>query len=127
MQQIESFEQWCLVEMMGRNRIAGKVTERVVAGQGFLQVDVPETKKNPAFTRLIHPNSLYAINPMDEQTARAYAENIQSKPIDGWDVKAFLKKAEEHRLELQAGNNQYVTSPEGGDDEEDEEDEHYNN
>lgn len=100
--QTEKFEQWCLVELMGRQRIAGMVSERVIAGTGFLQVDVPETKANPKFTRLIHPNSLYAINPITEEVARAYAENLQVKPIDSWDIGAFMKKAEERRLELQA-------------------------
>jgi hypothetical protein len=98
--QTEKFEQWCLVEMMGRQRIAGMVTERVVAGTGFLQVDVPETKANPKFTRLIHPNSLYAINPITEEVARAYSESLQVKPIDSWDLSAFMKKAEERQLEL---------------------------
>ena len=102
--QTEIFEQWALVELMGRQRIAGHVTERVVAGTGFLQVKVPETKANPPFTRLIHPNSLYAINPITEEVARMYAENLQVKPIDAWDLSAFMKKAEERRLELQAGS-----------------------
>jgi hypothetical protein len=100
--QQEKFEQWALVELMGRQRIAGMVTERVIAGTGFMQVAVPETKANPPFTRLIHPNSLYAINPITEDVARAYAENLQVKPIDVWDLSAFMKKAEERRLELQA-------------------------
>jgi len=117
MQEQQTFDQWCLVEMMGRQRIAGKVTERVIAGCGFLQVDVPETKTNPAFTRLIHPNSLYALNQMDEATARAYAENLHVKPIDTWDVSEFLKKAEQRRLELQASS---ASEPE----EEDEENDH---
>ena len=120
MQEQQTFDQWCLVEMMGRQRIAGKVTERVIAGCGFLQVDVPETKSNPPFTRLIHPNSLYALNPMDEATARAYAENLHVKPIDTWDVSEFLKKAEQRRLELQAS-----PIPESKDD--DDEQEFYDN
>lgn len=97
-QQPEQFEQWALVEMMGRQRIAGLVTERVIAGAGFLQVDVPETKLNPKFTRFISPSALYAINPLDEATARAYAESLRVKPIDAWDISAFMKKVEEQRV-----------------------------
>lgn len=93
----EQFDQWALVELMGRQRIAGKVTERVIAGAGFLQVDVPETKYNPKFTRFIAPGSLYAINPLDEQSARMYAENLQVKPIDSWDINAFMRKVEAQR------------------------------
>src|ERR1700754_2537426 len=93
----EQFDQYCLVELMGRQRLAGKVTERVIAGQGFLQVDVPETTRNPKFTRFIAPGSLYALNPIDEATAKWYAENLQVKPIDSWDINAFMKKAEEQK------------------------------
>lgn len=96
-QQPEQFEQWALVEMMGRQRIAGLVTERVIAGAGFLQVDVPETKDSPKFTRFISPSALYAINPLDEVTARIYAEGIKAKPIEQWDISAFMRKAEEQR------------------------------
>lgn len=98
----EQFDQWAVVELMGRQRIAGKVTERVIAGSGFLQVDVPETKHNPKFTRFIAPGSLYAINPVDEQSARLYAENLQVKPIDAWDINAFMRKVEQQRA-LMAG------------------------
>jgi len=93
----EQFDQWALVELMGRQRIAGKVTERVIAGAGFLQVDVPETKLNPKFTRFIAPGSLYAINPLDEATARMFAESLQVKPIDAWDLSAFMRKVDEQR------------------------------
>ena len=95
--QQEKFEAFALVELMGRQRLAGRVTETVIAGQGFLQVDVPETTHSPKFTRLIAPGSLYAINPIDEQTMKVYAENLRVKPIDSWDISAFMKKVEEQR------------------------------
>lgn len=107
MQQSEKFEQWCLLELMGRQRIAGLVSERVIAGTGFLEVRVPETTKNPKFTRFIHPNSLYAINPIDETTARMYVENLNVKPIDSWDIGAFMKKIEENQLALAAKRDEY--------------------
>lgn len=97
-QQHETFEQYALVELMGRQRIAGMVSERVIAGQGFLQVDVPETSRNPKFTRFISPNGIYAINPIDEQTCKLYAENLHVKPIDSWDIHEFMRKVEEQRL-----------------------------
>lgn len=82
--QDEKFEQWCLLELMGRQRIAGLVTEQVIAGHGYLRCQVPETKGNPPFTRFISPNSVYAINPITEEVARMYAENLKVKPIDSW-------------------------------------------
>lgn len=95
--QQEKFEAFALVELMGRQRLAGRVTETVIAGCGFLQVDVPETTHSPKFTRLIAPGSLYAINPIDEATMKMYAENLCVKPIDSWDINAFMKKVEEQR------------------------------
>ncbi len=114
----EKFEQWALLELMGRQRIAGLVSERVIAGTGFLEVSVPETKFNPKFTRFVSPNSVYAINPMDEQTARMYVERLQVKPIDTWDLQEFMKKVEANKL-IAAG------SPH--EDEQGEEEENYDN
>ena len=37
-----TFECFALVEIFGHTRIAGKVTEQVIAGTGFVRVDVPE-------------------------------------------------------------------------------------
>lgn len=105
--QQENFDQWAIVELLGRQRIAGKVTERVIAGQGFLEVSVPETSHNPKFTRFISPSALYAINPLDEATAKAYAESLRVKPIDAWDINAFMKKVEEQRMLAQAKQDDY--------------------
>lgn len=32
---------WAIVELFGHARIAGRVTEQVIAGQGFIRADVP--------------------------------------------------------------------------------------
>lgn len=126
MQQAEQFDQWALIELMGRQRIAGRVTEKTIAGAGFLQVDVPETKANPAFTRLIAPGSLYAINPVTEEVAKFYAENLNVKPIESWDIQAYMKKAEERRLELQAAADHELREPEEDDSDDEEDDHEYN-
>ena len=94
----EQFDIPALVELMGRQRIAGRVCERVIAGQGFLEVHVPETSHNPKFTRFISPSAVYAINPIDDKTMVAYAESLRVKPIDAWDLSAFMKKVEEQKL-----------------------------
>lgn len=93
MQTEQKFDMWCLVELFGHQKLSGKVSERNLGGAAFLQVDVPETTNNPAFTKILNPSAIYAINPIDEQTAKAYAENIESKPINTWDVHEFLRKA----------------------------------
>lgn len=93
----EKFDVWALIELFGHSRISGRVTERNLGGAAFLQVDVPETAKNPAFTRILNPSAIYAINPIDEQTARNYASRLDAAPIKSWDVQEFMEKANQNR------------------------------
>ena len=96
--QQEKFDIWCLVELFGHSRIAGRVQEKTIGGAAFLQIDVPETDHNPAFTRILNPSAVYALNPVTEDVARHYANNLNSQPINAWDVKEFMKKSEQRRL-----------------------------
>ena len=77
----DNFSNYCIVELFGHQKIAGMVTEQVIAGQGFVRVDVPETKRFPAFTRLFGSGAIYSITPVDEQTAKSAAENIYIEPV----------------------------------------------
>ena len=96
--QQEKFDLWCLVELFGHQRIAGRVTEQTIGGASMLRVDVPATEKQPAFTRLFNPSAIYAINPVDEETAMYYVNNLDNKPIQAWDVKEMLKRNDQLRL-----------------------------
>lgn len=60
----EKFDLWCMVELFGHQRIAGRCTEQNVAGTNMLRVDVPETKSQPAFTRFLSSGAIYAISPV---------------------------------------------------------------
>lgn len=88
----KKFEQWCLVELMGHQKIAGLCTERIIAGANFLQVDVPATTTEPAFTRLYSPAAVYCIHPIDELTATTIAANIKQRPIQPWDLQKLIEK-----------------------------------
>jgi hypothetical protein len=48
----EKFEQYCILELFGHNKIAGLVTEQSLGGTNFIRVDVPMTSSQPGFTRL---------------------------------------------------------------------------
>jgi len=76
------FSEWAVVEVMGHKRFAGRVTEAVVAGCGFVRVDVPATDEAPAFSKLLGTAAIYAITPCDEATCRAIVEYMQVRPID---------------------------------------------
>lgn len=59
------FEQWAVVDLMGHRRLAGKVTEQVIAGAGFIRVDVPRADGSDV-TKFVSPKSIYEIAPCTE-------------------------------------------------------------
>ncbi|MVT11350.1 hypothetical protein [Chitinophaga tropicalis] len=99
----EKFEQWCIIELMGHQKIAGKCTEQNIAGANMLRVDVPEIKLVdacsgnpggrylPGFTRFYASSAVYCIHPVDEGTATAMAGRLQQQPITIWDIQEILK------------------------------------
>jgi hypothetical protein len=88
----EKFDLWCIVELFGHQKIAGKCTEQNIAGTNMLRVDVPETKAQPSFTRFLGSSAIYAINPVDEATCKHFAEHLEIKPIDSWNLGELVKK-----------------------------------
>ncbi len=98
----EKFDLWCVVELFGHAKIAGKCTEQNIAGTNMLRVDVPETTRQPAFTRFFGAGAIYAINPVDEETARFHAERLELAPIVSWQISDLVKK---HNALILEGNN----------------------
>lgn len=88
----EKFELFAIIELFGHNRIAGKVSEQSIGVATFIRVDVPETKQMPSFSKLFHPNAIYAINPVTEEVANEMAGKIESKPIQAWDIQEMQKR-----------------------------------
>lgn len=86
------FEVFAIVELFGHQKLAGKVAEQSIGAATFIRVDVPETKTQPAFTRLVNPSAIYAINPTTEEVVKARAEQLQSAPIDAWDIRRMQEK-----------------------------------
>jgi hypothetical protein len=82
----ETFEQYAIVELFGRNIIAGLVSEQVIGGQGFVRVDVPAINEQKAFTKFYGPGSIYAITPCDELTMKAAVQGLRQKPVDIWQL-----------------------------------------
>lgn len=81
---LEKFEQWCVVEIMGHKRFAGYVSEQSIGGSSFVRVDVPEVPLSngttlPGFTKLFGATSVYCLSPCTEETARAFAEKLRSE------------------------------------------------
>lgn len=81
MSENNGFDTFALVELFGHQKIAGRVTEQVVAGQGFVRVDVPETSRAGAFTRLFGSGAIYSITPISEDLMKQAAERIYVEPV----------------------------------------------
>ena len=88
----EKFKITAVVELFGHQKMAGTVTEQNIGSSSFVRIDVPETKTQPAFTRMVNPSAIYAINPVTEDVMKHMAENIQNKPIEAWDIHEMTKK-----------------------------------
>jgi len=88
----EEFKEWAIIELMGHQRIAGRVSEQQIGGSAFVRVDVPTLDdKNPGFTKLFGPSAIYAITITDEQTATMAAKSWQIEAMDRWTVKNMLQ------------------------------------
>lgn len=79
----EKFEQWAILELMGHRRLAGLVTEQVIAGKGFIRIDIPNTEKS--VTQFYSPESVYGITPVNEEVARSVAASIDTAPVNAWE------------------------------------------
>ena len=64
------FGEWAIVEIMGHRVYAGFVTEQIIAGKGFIRIDVPS---DPAYTKVFGPDAVFSISPCEELTARNWA------------------------------------------------------
>lgn len=89
----EKFEAYALVELFGHQRMAGKVTEQAIGGASFIRIDVPETSRQPGFSRILNPSSIYAINPITLEAMVEVAENLNTAPIQEWDIRETVRKA----------------------------------
>ena len=72
---------WGVVEVMGRGRFAGQISEHVIAGAGFVRVDVPALDNVDGFSKLLSPASIFAITPTNEVTAKMAARQFRSQPL----------------------------------------------
>lgn len=94
MSEQSKFENHCIVELFGHQKIAGLVTEQLIAGQGFVRVDVPATKHHPAYTRLFGPSAIYSITPVTEEIAQAMQETIYAAPVTSYQIEAHTGRKE---------------------------------
>lgn len=78
-----TMENWAILEIMGHERLAGKIFETTVAGVPMLRVEVPATEKLPSFVRLLSGASIFSLTPVPQQVACAVAANLQKTAVSG--------------------------------------------
>jgi len=61
--------------------IAGAVSKVEPFGSPMVQVDVPATDAQPAFTRQFNPSAIYGITYLSEAVALSAAREVQHKPV----------------------------------------------
>ncbi|MDI7267499.1 MAG: hypothetical protein QME96_05850 [Myxococcota bacterium] len=67
-------ERWAIVELMGHAKFAGSIRR----GQ-LLEISVPESPSNPAFTKEVGWGAVFGITPCSESVARRAAEVIHRR------------------------------------------------
>ena len=81
-----SLDEWCIVDIMGHQKFAGRVSEQNIAGTALLRIDIPARGEQPAFTKLFGMSSVYAITPTTEELATAIASKLRQVPIGIYDL-----------------------------------------
>lgn len=76
-----SFEEWCVLELFGHQRIAGLVTEATIGGCSFIRVDVPKPgEEGDLYTRYFGNGAIYAINPTTKEEVLKIVSALHPKP-----------------------------------------------
>ena len=88
----EKFDAWALVELFGHQRIVGRVTEQAIGGASFIRVDVPDPSGSVRFTRLYGAAAIYAISPIDRETAIALAQRCEAEPVKSYELPQLAER-----------------------------------
>lgn len=70
----ESLESWAVLDLFGHEKIVGLVTTRKFGSDVMFQVDVPAADAGGfAYSKLINPKAVFAIQPTNEEWCRKWA------------------------------------------------------
>jgi hypothetical protein len=99
---------WAVLELYGRTRVAGAISEHTLAGATFVRVDVPlVTYRHEEFThgerhvamrsiaahsRLLGPSAIYGVHLVDEAAAVLAAQTIRHEPLVPWELRNALRE-----------------------------------
>jgi hypothetical protein len=111
--QADTFTTWAVLDLFGRQRAAGHLTEIKRGGKDFLRLQIPATNGTQARTIDYSPDAVYGIEYVDEETARLVASyDRPPEPISIWKARTMVA----------AGASQLAIEPPEDDDDDDPED-----
>lgn len=81
------FDQFAILELMGKVRLGGRVLEEQVFGVAMIRLDIPKDAEWKDFTtRYFHPNALYGITPVSKEVAFSVASYNNTPPARAWEL-----------------------------------------
>lgn len=75
---------WCVLELMGHVRLAGRVTEEEMFGTKMGRIDVPQ-EDGTFVTRYFGGQAVYGMTPVTEAVARLVAKGTHPEPVLPWE------------------------------------------
>lgn len=88
----ERFEVWGLVELMGHQQVAGRITEEAIGGANLVRVDVPEFNEDGqhvgGYFRTVYygASAIYALHVTGESEAIELAKRGGRRPSYAWRI-----------------------------------------
>ena len=80
----KGYSGWIILELFGRQMLAGLASEEVIAGTTFLRLDVPTVDSIQGFTKYYGGSSIYAITPTTKDIVEQVVKRLQPRPVDPW-------------------------------------------
>jgi hypothetical protein len=83
------FDEWCLIELMGRRQVAARAREVTLAGAGMWRLDEPPVDGRPGRTQFVSPAAVYAMHPTTQAIVQAMAAQWRQDPVSRWELPAL--------------------------------------
>ena len=80
----KGFTGWIILELFGRQVLAGMAREEMVCGAIMLRIDVPELDGVPSWTKLYGPAAIYSITPTTEDMVMEALRHLRPRPVEPW-------------------------------------------
>lgn len=84
MSELNGFDQWAILELLGHVKLAGRVTEEEHFGAKLGRIDIPTG--DGFTTQYFSGDSIYRLTPTTEAIARSVAVRNQPTPAHRWEL-----------------------------------------